>query len=481
MAYGAYEGEGGYTGAGSPAAGGQQGWQGDDGGPNPLTYPDARNLGYRRALAFNVEEAARIAAIQAEQDEINQKIDAFMRAANRQYWSERPEEDAKIKASNAEALAKAQNYPTDPTGLNFIDQLISSVGRNPMEAFAKTSPTFNLFKAAGDAINRAKGIETYEEAYDPFMEQWDPNENDAWKWMIDQEQAEPEGTPPDDALGISYPTLPTDYTPAFGDLERARYLEKVYNDMLANTTRPEGLSEQEFGDILSNRMALRDVRAGEGADQMAMENWFGSPNLGQMFLDEETRDRRAGFTDALGGVFTGDAFQPVDDSIISAILDERQGAAQQQVGRFGQRGNLNPAGAETASRNIIGQREGATTRLGEISDVVGQRNIRDLEGIKDRATSAIAGYDLGEELFDVEPYRAERGQLIGEREASLGEDIRSTLGGEPLYDISGAIRSATGSQGVVAGPQATLLDTIASRGTGSGRYKPRGLGSAGVF
>ena len=142
---------------------------------------------------------------------------------------------------------------------------------------------------------------------------------------------------------------------------------------------------------------------------------------------------------------------------------------------------MNLTGGQTAQRILGEQREKGATRLGEIGRGVLGGSQRDVDVIRDRATGAASDYKLGDPLFDIGPYQQERQQLVTEREGSLRPDIEGALGGEPLFDVGAALGAAGRTQGVVSGPQASLLDTIAARQGGSERYKERGLGSRGVF
>ena len=272
-------------------------------------------------------------------------------------------------------------------------------------------------------------------------------------------------------------------TPTIADPYSAEDRLTQINDIIARiqgeTAIPEGLSEEEFNSIITQQMLNRDIGLGADATQQQVTDAFAGSNLGDLILQDELFNRQNTFNTQIGDVFTGDAFKSLDDNIINSILDERQGTASQTLANYGARGNLNKSGGQTASRILGEQRDKGFERLSEIGEgVLGGRR-QDVSDIRDRATTAASDYKLGDELFDIQPYVQERQDVIKQGEGSLGSDISGALGGEPLFDVGSALSEAGRSQGVVSGPGASLLDTIAERQTGSGRYRERGLGTKG--
>ena len=276
---------------------------------------------------------------------------------------------------------------------------------------------------------------------------------------------------------VGVPTVEDPYTAE----ARLSQINDIISRIQGETAIPEGLSEEEFNSIMAQQMFQRDIGLGPDVTEQQVSDSFAGSNLGDLILQQEEADRQTGWNQQIGDVFTGQAFQPLDDSIINSILDERQGTSQQTLANYGARGNLNLTGGQTAQRILGEQREKGATRLGEIGRGVLGGSQRDVDVIRDRATGAASDYKLGDPLFDIGPYQQERQQLVTEREGSLRPDIEGALGGEPLFDVGAALGAAGRTQGVVSGPQASLLDTIAARQGGSERYKERGLGSRGVF
>ena len=68
-------------------------------------------------------------------------------------------------------------------------------------------------------------------------------------------------------------------------------------------------------------------------------------------------------------------------------------------------------------------------------------------------------------MFDIAPFAEQREKLVTGRQGSLGEDIRSSIGTEPIFDIAGALRTGSRAQGPVSGtaPNQSFLDAIAAR------------------
>jgi len=206
----------------------------------------------------------------------------------------------------------------------------------------------------------------------------------------------------------------------------------------------------------------------------------GSQGIDQGNLDANLlQGFRAQGRDAIRGEFPGNAFQ-LDSDIIASIVGERQTGASGQVANFAARGNIGPQGSLAANQDLTRQAEGATTRLGEIgAGVLGgfQQNIND---IRDRATLANQGFQLGDDLFDVTPFADERSQLITDRTPTIRSGILAALGGEPLFDIPSTLGLAGRAQGNVSGVRNNnaFLDQIANRQTSTAQSS-RGLGTRG--
>jgi len=251
---------------------------------------------------------------------------------------------------------------------------------------------------------------------------------------------------------------------------------------LQGTAINPGLSEEEFNKILAAGVERENVRLGPDITESQFRTVFDDPNLGQAILGEEESLRRQSFGQEIEQAFPGGVFQSLDDDIVSSIVEERQGPAQQQISRFGARGNLNPTGGQTANLFIQQQVPRARERVEEIGAGVLGGYRGDIGEIRGRAEEQAGGYQLGEGLFDVAPFSEERGSLIEERQGTLGADVRGAIGDDPLFDVTGALRAGGRAQGVVSGrgQNQALLDQIAARELGSlsGRNR-RSLGSRG--
>jgi len=255
-------------------------------------------------------------------------------------------------------------------------------------------------------------------------------------------------------------------------------------------TGPEGVANpfgeapselEEFRKVIASGIERRNIGLGPDITEAQFRQTFDDPNIGQTILRGEEDLRKQSFSQEIEQAFPGDAFQPLDDSIIDSIIEERRGPAEEQIGRFGARGNLNPTGGYTANLFLQRQEPGARERVEELGSGVLGGYQRDIGEIRGRATEQAGGYRLGEDLFDVAPFSEERGGLIEERQGTLGTDVRAAIGGEPLFDVSGALRAGGRAQGVVSGrgQNQSFLDQIAARELGSTGLSRRGLGSRG--
>jgi len=262
-------------------------------------------------------------------------------------------------------------------------------------------------------------------------------------------------------------------------------LETVDNPFLRGGQDADQLqaAQDEFAKVLASGVERENVRLGPGVTQQQFSDVFDQPDLGSTILRDEEGLRKQAFNQQIGQTFPGDVFQSLDDDIISSIVGERQGPAQEQISRFGARGNLNPTGGKTANLFIQEQVPGARERVTELGSGVLGQNIRDIGDIRSQASEQVRQFQLGDEPFDVAPFAEQRRGLVEERQGTLGSDVRSAVGGEPLFDVSGALQAGGRAQGVVSGQgqNQAFLDQIASRelgSTGSLRNR-RGLGSRG--
>ena len=240
-----------------------------------------------------------------------------------------------------------------------------------------------------------------------------------------------------------------------------------------------GPDEAQFADVINRGLARTGERLPETTNFGRLSSTFGDENLLSNILTEEGGIQREGFTSDLAGAFPGNAFGNIDDSIIDSIIEERIGPAREQVSNFAAR-NLSAPGGQTANQFLADQETAARERLGEISGNVLSQNQLGVDAIRDTARSGISDFQLGDR-FDVAPFAEQRQSLVDERTGSFGEDVRSQLGSEPLFDVSGAISAGSRAGGLISGPQQEsqgLLDVIAEREL-AGRTSRRGLQRSG--
>ena len=226
----------------------------------------------------------------------------------------------------------------------------------------------------------------------------------------------------------------------------------------------------------NTNLGIDDITQGQFATE------FGSPNIIDNILNDETGIRKQRFTDQINSTFDGSAFGDIDSDIINSIVEERAGPARQQVANAEARGTFNEVGSASANEFINNQFGIASDRITQIGEGINSGNQREVDAIRDFAKNNISGFELGDEGFDAAPFAAQRQSIIDDRSGSFGSDIISDLGSEALFDIGGAIGAGGSAQGNVSGTGSggnnNLLDVIASREAQSNRTS-RGLGSKG--
>ena len=299
-------------------------------------------------------------------------------------------------------------------------------------------------------------------------------------WGYDPASADPGGN---DASGDLFQMLtnPTVSVAAGSPFNRQTALDELIAGTQTGTVNP-GIADQYFNNIIKTGILRRNEALGGDVTQQGFETEFGSSRLGEELLGQESSRLRDVATGQIGGVFTGKAFEPItDDAAVSNILSEQRSTALGDIARFGSRGNLSATGGATAGQFIAGKEPAARSRLEEIGSSVRGLGQRDVDVIRGRAEQLAAGFNLGDEFFDIAPFTAERESLIRERTPGLEQGIRTQLGAERLFDPQAAISEAAGTQGLVSGAP-TFLDEIAARG-GSAIRRDRGIGTigSGVF
>ena len=168
------------------------------------------------------------------------------------------------------------------------------------------------------------------------------------------------------------------------------------------------------------------------------------------------------FGDDIATAFPGKAFS-LDDGIIQSIIDERLGGAQTATSSEFSRGNLNTTGLTNANEFLSNQQGDAFSRLTDIGNAIQGGNQNQVNAIRDRATES----SLVDELFNIQPFADERTQLINDLNLSFEQDLLSSLGSEPLFDLGGALSVGGNTQGLVSGtPNVTFLDVLANRESG---------------
>ncbi len=274
------------------------------------------------------------------------------------------------------------------------------------------------------------------------------------------------------------------------EIHRRTKIAVRFDEIIAETDNPfitpemeEAAFQQatdEFNAVIATGLDIRNQQLGANITQEQFDASFNEPDLGQTLLANEQAARQRDYGETLNQAFPGDAFQDIDDDIISSIVDERQAGPSSIISNVQARGTLNPLGGQTATKFLESQVPEATAKVGQAAQGIGAGYQQDIFDIRDRAQSEIGEYKLGDPLFDVAPFAQERGDLLAEQQGTFPSDIRAATTDVPLFDINAAINRAGSRQGLVSGTpaQAPLLDTLAAREAAAKR-SDRGASSTG--
>jgi len=260
--------------------------------------------------------------------------------------------------------------------------------------------------------------------------------------------------------------------------------QQAFERFQSETANPFGTDEAglaEFNKVLASGIERENVDLGPDITEQQFNNRFNTPDLGNLILQDEQNLRKSSFGSEIDKSFTGNAFvDPIDDDIINSIVEERSGPARQQISNFSARGNLNPLGGKSANEFVTNQFDDARGRVQDVGKSVLGGTQQSINTLGDTARSEIGGYKLGDELFNAAPFSEQRQGLIDTQQSSLGDDIRGSLGNEPLFDINKALQAGGRVQGQVSGSGAnsSFLDAIAAR-EGASNANRRGVGSRG--
>ena len=219
--------------------------------------------------------------------------------------------------------------------------------------------------------------------------------------------------------------------------------QQAFEKFQSNTVNPFGTDDAglaEFNKVLASGIERENVDLGPDITEQQFNTRFDTPDLGNLILQDEQNLRKSSFGSEIDKSFTGNAFvDPIDDDIINSIVEERSGPARQQISNFSARGNLNPLGGKSANEVITNQFDDARGRVQDVGKSVLGGTQQSINTLGDTARSEIGGYKLGDELFNAAPFSEQRQGLINTQQSSLGDDIRGSLGSEPLFDINGNI------------------------------------------
>jgi hypothetical protein len=240
-------------------------------------------------------------------------------------------------------------------------------------------------------------------------------------------------------------------------------------------------SIDEYKAVLAKGLDLRNQALGPDITQEQFDASFNQPELGGTLLGNEQTARQKNYTTALNEQFPGNAFEAIDDNIISSIVDERRGESLGVLSNFEARGNLNPLGGKTANEYIESQRPDAIRQVEQAAQGVGAGNQQALFDIRDEGAKEISDYRLGDEAFDPAPFGERRSELLGTQTASLAGDVRDVTKNRPLFNTAEAINLGGRSQGLVSGGEDPLLNTLADRERTNRNKRTLGSRGSGSF
>ena len=263
--------------------------------------------------------------------------------------------------------------------------------------------------------------------------------------------------------------------------DRQSLIDQLISTTQGNTVNP-GIDPLYFESIIRQGILDRNEALGDNITQGQFNAAFDTNFLGQGLLDDETYRLRDEANRKVDAFFPGNSFATLDDSIINSIVQERAQVPREQISSQLSRGNFNTTGGRTANEFISRQFPSAKQRVGEVSQGVLGGYQADLHELRDQARHSVSNFNLGDDLFSIAPFVEQRGNVIDRANASARQDVVTALGGEPLFDITGALQSGGRAQGVVSGGGSPVLNTLASRQGGDDRDR-RGLGTrgSGVF
>lgn len=170
----------------------------------------------------------------------------------------------------------------------------------------------------------------------------------------------------------------------------------------------------------------------------------------------------------------------MDDGLIDKIVDEEFGRAKGSVDAAFKRGNLNDTGYNTALGELTTGRGTAKSTVDGFGNAVLDRYRSGLGSIKDRAVTGANSYTVGGSQFDISPYTQEADDYAQKAGGMLEGDLRSAVGGSPLFNVGDVLRKAGGAQGPI-NPANNPNNMIASVFANKKRTNDQGVGSGGVF
>lgn len=213
-------------------------------------------------------------------------------------------------------------------------------------------------------------------------------------------------------------------------------------------------------------------------------SYFTSDAFTQQFGDAQSRARTANTAQVRNSFAPGSESTLLPDnmidSIVNNILGEQRGLADTTLGYQSKRGLLTPQGAEQAQKGLAGQSSAAKSTLSNLAKGVLDKDRSGINDIVGDAGTAANSWMLGNDAFDVNPFKQRVNDTVGRDTANLEGDVRSSLGNTQLFDLPTIVAQAgqaQGAQNLTPGSEAGAGIPGARKKDGAGR----GLGSSGGF
>ena len=263
-----------------------------------------------------------------------------------------------------------------------------------------------------------------------------------------------------------------------GDNTQQYKLGQTLSQILAQgkqTLASRGLSYDQYGNLIES--GISDVLQYVPKDDPNPGMYFNA-NLVDNLLNAEQQKQRSQYRQQVNTKIPGAIDRSVFGTAIDDILGKQQNTAQEFLDRGLKRGQFNGAGYAAGASSLANQRAKALADLNtKHSDLLSKYNTQ-LGGIKDRATQAASGYQLGDS-FNIDDYLKEAESFQADAAQRASGDLLSLIGDTNYFDTSKIRLDAGMGQGSQNLRNLDVLDALnKKKQAGSVGH---GLGSQGAF